>query len=83
MRQYRNDRDPREPLFEFKRRTLVHFAVDTEQVWMTTWLWHETPTSVSVEKHWRKRGILPKPVATLRVEASLLQPLFQAAGVLI
>src|SRR6266508_4091783 len=25
--QYRSDRDPREPLFEFKRRALVHFAV--------------------------------------------------------
>ncbi len=34
--QYRQDRDPREPIFEFKRRTLVHFAVDTEAVWMTT-----------------------------------------------
>ncbi len=36
MRQYRRDRDPREPIFEFKRRTLVHFAVDTECVRMTT-----------------------------------------------
>jgi len=35
-RQYRQDRDPRETLFEFKRRTLVHFAVDTESVLMTT-----------------------------------------------
>ena len=35
-RQYQKDRDPREPLFEFKRRTLVHFAVDTELVLMTT-----------------------------------------------
>lgn len=35
-RQYKNDRDPRERIFEFKRRTLVHFAVDTEAVWMTT-----------------------------------------------
>ena len=34
--QYRQDRDPREIIFEFKRRTLVHFAVDTEFVWMTT-----------------------------------------------
>ena len=34
--QYRHDRDPREPIFEFKRRTLVHFAVDTECVRMTT-----------------------------------------------
>ena len=35
-RQYQTDRDPREPIFEFKRRTLVHFAVDTEAVLMTT-----------------------------------------------
>ncbi len=36
MRQFRRDRDPREPIFEFKRRSLVHFAVDTECVRMTT-----------------------------------------------
>lgn len=35
-RQYKHDRDPREAIFEFKRRTLVHFAVDTESVLMTT-----------------------------------------------
>lgn len=35
-RQYKRDRDPREAIFEFKRRALVHFAVDTESVWMTT-----------------------------------------------
>ena len=34
--QYRQNRDPREPIFAFKRRALVHFAVDTEEVWMTT-----------------------------------------------
>jgi len=34
--QYRKNRDAREPIFEFKRRTLVHFAADTEEVWMTT-----------------------------------------------
>lgn len=34
--QYRQDRDPHEVIFEFKRRTLVHFTVDTEEVWMTT-----------------------------------------------
>ena len=34
--QYRRDRDPRELVFEFKRRTLVHFAADTESVLMTT-----------------------------------------------
>lgn len=36
LRQYRNDRDPRDVIFEFKRRMLVHFAVDTEAVFMTT-----------------------------------------------
>jgi len=35
-RQYKNDRDAREPIFAFKCRTLVHFAADTEAVWMTT-----------------------------------------------
>jgi len=36
VRQYRQDRDPRAPLFEFKRRALVHFAADSEEVHMTT-----------------------------------------------
>jgi type I restriction enzyme R subunit len=36
LHQYRLDRDPREPIFEFKRRALVHFAADTEYVRMTT-----------------------------------------------
>jgi type I restriction enzyme R subunit len=35
-RQYNQDRDPRETIFEFKKRTLVHFAVDTDAVLMTT-----------------------------------------------
>jgi type I restriction enzyme R subunit len=34
--QYKRDRDPRETIFEFKKRTLVHFAVDTDAVLMTT-----------------------------------------------
>ena len=33
--QYKNDRDPKEPLLQFGR-CLVHFAVDTDEVWMTT-----------------------------------------------
>jgi type I restriction enzyme, R subunit len=36
IHQYRHDRDSREKIFEFKQRTLVHFAVDTEEVHMTT-----------------------------------------------
>lgn len=36
LHQYRHDRDPREPIFEFKRRMLVHFAADTDTVFMCT-----------------------------------------------
>jgi type I restriction enzyme, R subunit len=36
IHQYRHDRDSREKIFDFKQRTLVHFAVDTEEVHMTT-----------------------------------------------
>lgn len=38
IHQYRHDRDPREPIFVFTRRTLVHFAVDTEEAHMATHL---------------------------------------------
>ena len=34
--QYCKDRDPKAPVFRFKQRALVHFAVDTDEVWMTT-----------------------------------------------
>jgi type I restriction enzyme R subunit len=34
-KQYREARDPKETLFQF-RRCLVHFAVDPDEVWMTT-----------------------------------------------
>ena len=34
--QYKNDRDPNDLIFQFKKRTLVHFAVDTDEVYMTT-----------------------------------------------
>jgi type I restriction enzyme, R subunit len=34
--QYSRDRDNHELLFQFKRRALVHFAVDPDEAWMTT-----------------------------------------------
>ncbi|QDU71080.1 type I restriction endonuclease subunit R [Mucisphaera calidilacus] len=34
--QYKNDRDPGDLIFQFKHRALVHFAVDTDEVYMTT-----------------------------------------------
>lgn len=36
IRQYREDRDPRAPLFQFKARALVHFAADPDEIHMTT-----------------------------------------------
>lgn len=36
VRQYMNERDERDRLFAFKKRALVHFALDPNEVWMTT-----------------------------------------------
>ena len=38
VRQYEDDRDGRDLLFAFKKRSLAHFAVDPDEVWMTTQL---------------------------------------------
>ncbi len=35
-KQYVYDREPTEPIFHFKKRSLVHFAVDTDEAFMTT-----------------------------------------------
>ena len=34
--QYMEDRDGRDLIFQFKKRALVHFALDPDEVWMTT-----------------------------------------------
>jgi type I restriction enzyme R subunit len=34
--QYQTTRDPKEPLFQFKKRSLVHFTVDPDEVYFTT-----------------------------------------------
>ena len=36
VRQYRQDRDPADLLLQFKKRALVHFAVDPDEVYMAT-----------------------------------------------
>ncbi len=36
IKQYEQDRDPRDKLFEFKKRALVHFAIDPYEVHITT-----------------------------------------------
>lgn len=38
IRQYKRDRDARELLFQFKKRSLVHFAIDPDEIYMTTQL---------------------------------------------
>ena len=38
VRQYEEERDGRDLLFAFKKRALAHFAVDPDEVWMTTQL---------------------------------------------
>ncbi len=41
-RQFKEDRDPNELLFQPKKRVMVYFAVDTDEVWMTTMLKRES-----------------------------------------
>lgn len=36
IRQYKKDRSPSELLFQFKKRAVVYFAADTDEVYMTT-----------------------------------------------
>ncbi|MEO5787760.1 DEAD/DEAH box helicase family protein [Gelidibacter sp.] len=36
QKQYVYDREPSEPIFQFKKRTLVHFALDADECFMTT-----------------------------------------------
>ncbi|MBD2493578.1 type I restriction endonuclease subunit R [Nostoc sp. FACHB-280] len=50
IHQYRTERDPKDPLFAFKQRCLVHFAVDTEEVWMTTKLAGESTYFLPLNK---------------------------------
>src|SRR4029079_6047691 len=52
LHQYRHDRDSREPIFELKRRTLVHFAADTECVRMTTRLEGDATHFLPFDKGW-------------------------------
>ncbi|KPA12480.1 type I restriction endonuclease subunit R [Candidatus Magnetomorum sp. HK-1] len=35
-KQYKKDRSPKDLIFQFKKRSLVHFTVDTDEAWMTT-----------------------------------------------
>lgn len=54
IRQYCNARNPRELLFTFKKRALVHFAMDTEEIWMTTKLNRQDTTFIPFNKGFNK-----------------------------
>ena len=66
-RQYKQDRDPWEPIFEFKRRTLAHFAADTESVMMTTRL-AGSPRILALQQGMRRR--LRQPARSRRTHLS-------------
>ena len=50
VHQYRHDRDPNDLLFSFKKRALVHFAVDTDEAYMTTKLSGESTAFLPFNK---------------------------------
>ncbi|MDR1621282.1 MAG: DEAD/DEAH box helicase family protein [Synergistaceae bacterium] len=60
--QYKNDRSPREALLAFKKRAIVHFAADTDEVWMTTWLRKQDTVFIPFNKGCEKGAGNP-PVA--------------------
>ncbi len=50
IEQYRTSRDPKLPLFQFKKRALVHFAVDTDLAYMATRLQGKETTFLPFNK---------------------------------
>ena len=71
-KQYRTDRDPREPLFRFKR-CLVHFAVGNEKVSMTTRLQNGKTRFFPFNKG-IDNPVNPKGHKTAYLWADILQP---------
>lgn len=61
-RQYAMNRDLRELLFQFKKRALVHFVVDTDEVYMTTRIDGESTHFLPFNKGYNKgAGNPPNP----------------------
>ena len=53
IRQYQEDRDPQELLFQFKKRAIVYFAVDPDEIYMTTRLNKEKTFFLPFNKGYR------------------------------
>lgn len=66
MNQYKFERDPNEPLFVFKQRCLVHFAVDTELVFMTTKLEGKETQFLPFNLGWREGAGNPPAAGDVR-----------------
>ncbi len=82
-RQYKEDRDPREPIFEFKKRTLVHFAVDTEAVLMTARLAGTATRFLPFNKGWNNgAGNPPDPLGRAYRTAYLWEDVLQRDSLL-
>ena len=71
IHQYKTDRDPREPLFQFKR-CLVHFAVGNEKVFMATRLEGEDTRFLPFNKD-TENPINPKGFKTAYLWQDILQ----------
>lgn len=54
IEQYQNNRKATELLFTFKKRAVVHFAMDTEEIWMTTKLKNQGKTFIPFNKGYNK-----------------------------
>jgi len=81
--QYRRDRDQHEVIFEFKRRTLAHFAVDTEEAWMTTRLAGDATHFLPFNKgHKFGKGNPPDPQRRSYRTAYLWEEIFQRDSLL-
>ena len=50
--QYKSDRNPKEKIFAFKQRALVHFAVDADEIYMTTKLGGQDTFFLPFNKGW-------------------------------
>ena len=81
IKQYENDRDERDLLFAFKKRTLVHFAVDTNEAWMTTRL-KDKETSFLPFNRGHKHGAGNPPVEKNWKTHYLWDEVLQAASLL-
>ncbi len=70
--QYKIDRDPQDKIFQFKKRSLVNFAVDTDEAFMTTRLNKKGTKKVKTETmifpRYHQLNVVRKLISTSREE---------------